>query len=363
MNPDAKYWVALSTHRKIKAQTFTRLHLKFKILKNVWQASERELTEAGLELGQIKAVKEVITKKNPDQEIEKLKKQQIEVIILPDKDYPKLLYEIADPPGLLYLKGRILPQDELAIAVVGSRKYTAYGERATEEIVLPLARAKITIISGLASGIDAVAHQKALEAKGRTMAVLACGFDQIYPRANIRLADKILASDGAIISEFPLGRPALTGNFPLRNRIIAGLSLGTVVVEATENSGSLLTATAAIDYNREVFAVPGEIFKETSQWTNRLIKMGAKLITCYQDILDELAIEEQGKFHKARKVIGDTKEEEILLKLLRKPILIDTLVIRSGLKAAMVNSTLIQLEIKGKVQNLGGTRYVVRGKL
>lgn len=363
MNPDAKYWVALSTHQKIGARTFAKLYRRFKRLEKVWEAQDRELAEAGLDLGQIEAVKEIIANKDPEGEFKRLKKYEIKVVILPDQDYPRLLREIPDPPGILYLKGKILPEDELAIAVVGSRKFSAYGQRATEEIVYPLARSKITIISGMALGIDTLAHKAALDAHGRTIGVMACGLDQIYPIANIRLADKILSSGGAIISEFPLGMPALRFNFPIRNRIIAGLSLGTVVIECAEGSGSLLTAAAALEYNREVFAIPGEIFAETSQGTNRLIKMGAKLVTSYQDILEELAIEEKVKIKEAREIIADTHEEEILLKLLREPVLIDSLVNRSGLAAATINSTLIQMEMKGKVKNLGGTRYVVSGKI
>jgi len=363
MNPDAKYWVALSTHQKIGARTFTKLYKRFGKLQNVWRAQRRELAEAGLDLGQIEAVGEVISQKNPEKEIQKLKRFKIDVLILPDKTYPKLLKELPDPPGILYIRGKLLPQDEVAIAVVGSRKFTQYGAAVTKEIVYPLARTKITIVSGLALGIDALAHQAALEAKGRTIAVMACGLDQIYPVSNIRLADKILASGGAIISEFPLGMPALQHNFPIRNRIIAGLSLGTVVIECAENSGSLLTAAAAIDYNREVFAVPGPIFSETSFGTNRLIKMGAKLVTSYQDILNELAIEEKVEFNRARQILPDSKEEEILLNLLREPILIDQLVVKSNLDAAIINATLIQMEIKGKVRNLGGTRYVLNGKI
>jgi len=363
LNPDAKYWVALSTNQKIGARTFCKLFKRFKKLERVWQASKKDLAEAGLDLGQIEAVKEVVAKKNPDEEVAKLKKYEISVIILPDKNYPRILKEIPDPPGILYLRGQILPQDELAIAVVGSRKFSPYGQRATEEIVYPLARAKITIVSGLALGIDSYAHKTALDAQGRTIAILACGLDQIYPVNNVRLADKILASGGAIISEFPLGMPALRFNFPIRNRIIAGLCLGTIIIECAEGSGSLLTAAAAIDYNREVFAVPGPIFSETSVGTNRLIKMGAKLITSYQDILDELAIEEKEKISKARQILPDSREEEILLKFLKEPILIDQLVTKSNLDAPIINATLIQMEIKGKVRSLGGTRYVINGKI
>jgi len=360
MNPDAKYWVALSRHKKIGARTFLKLHKRFRSLKLVWQASQRELAEAHLDLGQIEAVKEVIRKVNPEEELAKLKKYKIEVLIYPDQDYPKILKEIPDPPGILYLKGKILPEDEISLAVVGSRKYSAYGKRATEQFVYHLVKNHLTVISGLALGIDAIAHEAALEAHGRTIAVLGCGLDQIYPSSNIRLADKILASNGAICSEFPLGMPALKYNFPIRNRIIAGLSLGTLVIEATEISGSLLTAAAAIEYNREVFAVPGEIFAENSVGTNKLIKMGAKIATTYQDILEELKIEEKTKTIDARQILPANKEEENILSLLKEPMLADQIVNKSGFETSIVNSLLVQMEMKGMIRNLGGTRYVIR---
>lgn len=362
MNEDIKYWVALSTHQKIGARTLAKLYKRFKKMSRVWRASRRDLLSAGLDLGQAEAVFEVIEKKNPDLELEKLAKYHVQPLIFPDHDYPTLLKELPDPPGLLYVKGKLL-KDDLALAVVGSRKYTSYGKRVTESIVYPLARNKITIVSGLALGIDSIAHEVTLSAKGRTVAVLGCGLDQIYPVSNIRLADKILVSGGAIISEFPLGMPALKFNFPIRNRIIAGLSLGTLVVECAEGSGSLLTARAALEYNREVFAVPGDIFLSTSFGTNRLINMGAKLVTGYKDILEELAIEEKEKINQAREVIADTAEEKILLDLLREPKLIDTLIADSKFSAATVNSLLIQMEMKGLIKNLGGTRYAAAGKI
>jgi len=363
MTDEAQYWVALSRHQKIGARTFLKLHKRFRSLKLIWQATQRELAEAHLDLGQIEAVKEVIAKVNPEEELKRLKKYKVDVLIYPDPEYPKILKEIPDPPGILYFKGKILPEDEIALAVVGSRKYSAYGKRATEQIVYPLARNHLTIISGLALGIDSIAHEVALKAEGRTIAVLGCGLDQIYPTSNIRLADRILASGGAIISEFPLGMPALRYNFPIRNRIIAGMSLGTLVIEATEISGSLLTAAAAIDYNREVLAVPGEIFAGNSLGTNKLIKMGAKIVTTYQDILEELKIEEKSKAANAREVLPANKEEENLLKLLREPLLADQIVVKSGYETSIVNSLLVQMEIKGLIRNLGGTRYVINGKL
>lgn len=363
MEDEIKYYVALSTHQKIGGRTFSKLYKRFKKLKNLWQASRKDIASAGVDLGQIEAIEEVISKIDPADELRKLKKYGIDVLIFPDSKFPKLLKELPDPPGLLYIKGKILPQDEIALAVVGSRKYSSYGARAVEEIVYPLAKNKLAIVSGLALGIDAIAHRVALEAKGRTIGVLGCGLDQIYPSTNIHLADKILSSDGAIISEFPLGMPAMKYNFPIRNRIIAGMSLGTLIIEGAADSGSLITAQAAIEYNREIFAVPGPIFSETSAGPNHLIQMGAKLVTSANDILNELNIKTLADQVKAQIVIPDSKEEEILLNLLEKPTMVDILIRESKMEPALVNSTLVMLEMKGKINNLGGTAYVIKGKL
>ncbi len=360
---DAKFWVALSTHEKIGARTFAKLYKRFKKLEKVWEAPRKELARTGIDLGQVQGIEEVVAKVDPDMEMAKLAKLGIEVLIFPDDNYPKLLKEIPDPPGVLYVRGKIEPQDEMAIAVVGSRKYTAYGERATEKIVSPLARQKITIISGLALGIDTLAHKAALAAGGRTIGVLGCGLDQIYPVTNIRLADQIIQGRGAVISEFPLGTPSYRSNFPIRNRIIAGLSLGTVVIEGAIESGSLITARAALDYNREVFALPGSIFSETSEGPNRLIQMGAKAVLEPQDVLTELNLTDNLAESEVREILADTAEEEILLKLLKKPRLVDELIKESKLSSSAVNTTLIMLEMKGVVTNLGGTRYEIRGKL
>ncbi len=359
---EKKYWVALSTNLKIGARTFSKLYKRFKKLSRVWDARYNDLLMAGIKREQVSAIKEVISKKDPDKELEKLKKYNIDVLIYPDKEYPKILKEIADPPGVLYIKGEFKPQDEIALAVVGSRKYTSYGERVVDSLVEPIAK-KLTIVSGLALGIDALAHKSALSSGGRTIAVLGCGLDQVYPVTNIKLSDQILDGRGAIISEYPLGTPSLKHNFPVRNRIIAGLSLGTLVIEAAQNSGSLLTAKAAIDYNREVFAIPGSIFSENSVGPMRLLKMGAKVVTSYEDILEELAIEEKSISVKLRQIIPDSKEEEILLKLLKKPAIIDHLIRESKLEPGVVNSTLIMLEMKGKVTNLGGGSFVIKGVL
>lgn len=359
---DLKYWVALSAHPKIGSRTLIKLYKRFQKMSRIWRATAADLAAAGLSAEQTEEVLAAVAKISPDKEIQKLAKYQIDALIFPDKNYPKLLKEISDPPAILYVKGKIEPADEIAVAVVGSRKFTPYGQRAAATISEQLAANNITVISGLALGIDTIAHQAALAAGGRTLAVFGCGLDQIYPVSNIRLADKIITR-GALISEYPVGTPAYPGNFPLRNRIIAGLSLGTVVAEGAVESGSLITARAALDYNREVFAVPGPIFSPESEGPNRLIQMGAKLIISADDILDELDIKNKIQQKYSQTVIPDCPEEEIMLKLLEQPKLVDQIILESKLNSALVNSTLIMLEMKGKIANLGGTAYVIKGRL
>lgn len=360
---DTKFWVALARHEKIGSRTIMKLFKNFKVLARVWESKEDKLALAGLDAAQIKAVLEVVSKVDPDSEMARLEKHKIKVLVYPEENYPKMLKEIPDPPALIFIRGQLDPHDEIALAVVGSRKATSYGERVIEELVGPLAQSGLTIVSGLALGIDALAHRATLDAHGRTIAVLGCGLDQVYPTSNIRLADQILASGGAIISEFPLGRAAMKFNFPIRNRIIAGLSLGTLVIEAAIESGSLITAQAALEYNREVFAIPGPINSEMSAGPNHLIQIGAKLVTSADDILADLNLENTINAAEARQIIPDTPEERVVLEALTEPVDFDTIVRLSGLTSSLVNSVLVMLEIKGMVKNLGGAMYVRRGKL
>ena len=358
MNGETKYWIALSTHSQIGGRTFQKILRHFDLMSKLWLTSYDKLISFGFDVNQAKAIMEVIGRSQPEETALKVERAGLRVITFVDKSYPAILKEISDPPGLLYVKGEILPQDEVSLAVVGSRKYTSYGKRAVEKLVYPLSKAGLTIISGLALGIDTLAHMAALEAGGRTIGVLGCGLNQIYPAANYNLATEIVKRGGAIISEFPLGMPALKQNFAIRNRIIAGLSLGTLVIEAGLESGTLLTAKSALDYNREVFAVPGSIFEENSAGPHKLIKSGAKLISEAQDVLEELNLENLVKKQEVKEILVDCLEEETMIKLLKKPILIDDLVRESGFEAALVNATLIMLEMKGMILNLGGGRYV-----
>lgn len=359
---ETKYFVALSQEPKIGARTLLKLVRRFRRLADVWGADYADFKKKQIPENIIQLIISLRKKVDPEKEMEKIKKLGISVVTISDKHYPRLLKEIPDPPALLYIKGEIRPEDELAVAVVGSRKYTSYGARVCEFIASELAAAGLTIVSGLALGIDTFAHKVTLSLNnGRTIGVLACGLDQIYPHPNQDLARRIIDGHGAIISEFPLGTPALPHHFPIRNRIIAGLSLGVLVVEASLESGSFLTARSALEYNREVFAVPGNIFSDKSIGTNNLIKSGAKLTLSAQDVLEELNLQSKTQKIKAQKILPDTKEEAEILKHLRQddPTHIDQLVLKSGLDIAKVNSTLILMEMKGKIRNLGANQYVI----
>lgn len=357
---ELKYWLALASDIRIGATSFLKLNKKFKSFSDIFKGDLGWINKMGLTPSVQEAIREVV-KKDPDKELEKVKKLGISVVTIKDKNYPKILAEIPDPPAVLYVKGEIKPEDELAIGVVGSRKYTDYGARVTQDITRELAQNKATIVSGLALGIDAIAHKTALDAQGRTIGVLACGLDQIYPSSNKYLAERILKGNGAIISEYPPGTPPLRHHFPVRNRIISGLSLGIVVMEAAQKSGTLLTARSALDYNREVFAVPGSIYSQTSEGSHNLIKYGAKLVTTGEDILRELNIEKKSEQVKAKKIMPDNKEEAVILSKLDKdkPVHVDKLVKLTGFEISALNATLIMMEMKGKVRNLGNNQYVI----
>lgn len=285
----------------------------------------------------------------------------IRKITLQDKNYPAILKEIHNPPKQIYIKGEIIPQDKVAVAVVGTRKYTPYGKQVALEIAGKLAKLGITIVSGLAKGIDTFAHRSALENEGRTIAVLGTGLDKksFYPAENYKLSEKI-AKNGAVISEYPEGTRGTKFTFPERNRIVSGLSLGVVVVEAPEKSGALITAALAVEQNREVFAVPGSIYEKNSQGTNKLIQMGAKLITDVDDILEELNLSHLIKQPKKKKIKPENKKEEIIISLLSaQPTHIDDLIKKSKLSTSVVNSTLMILELKGVIRNLGKNNFIL----
>ncbi|MFA5070481.1 MAG: DNA-processing protein DprA [Patescibacteria group bacterium] len=354
------YWLFFSLIPEIGPVRFKKLYSYFKNLGDAYAASSFELLKAGLEEKMISIIQNKKKEIALEKEWQKLEKEKISLMTIKDTGYPALLKEIYDPPAVLYWQGEFINPSEFLFAVVGTRKPSSYGRQATEEIVRPLAQNKISIVSGLALGIDAVAHQATLDSGGRTIAVLGSGLDIIHPRLNYRLAEKILENRGLILSEFPLGSPPLKPHFPQRNRVIAGLSLGTLIIEAPLRSGALITARFALEQNREVFCLPGSIFSPNSLGPNNLIKMGARPVTSYTDILNPLNLEMAGEFQENQTISPDTAEEKIILKILsRQPLHIDKIIEGSKLKPSIINSALTLMEMKGMVKNIGGMHYVL----
>lgn len=359
---DLKYWVAISKFSKIGAIRLVKLFNFFHSMKEAWQASFSELRQAGLDENIVHDFLAQKTTINPDTEWEKLVKENITVLTINDSRYPKLLKEIWNPPAILYVKGTLPADDEFNLAVVGTRKISTYGRQLASLLTGELVQSGFNIVSGLALGVDALAHQTTVHLGGKTIAVLGSGIDNgsVYPAGNRFLASEIVKTGGAIISEFPLGTVAMPGNFPLRNRIVSGLSLGTLVIEAAEESGALITAQCALEQNREVFAVPGSIFNPTSAGPNKLIKMGAKAVTAVNDILETLNLAQAADFTKNKKLLPASPEEEkILINLSQEPTHVDKLIATSGLDAAKVGAILTLMEMKGMVRNLGGMNYVI----
>lgn len=343
----------------IGAVRLKKILIHFKSPEKAWRADKTEFKKAKLEDNVINEIIEARKVIDPDKEFDKLIKEKINIITFKDASYPTRLKEIYDAPPILYIKGEIKPSDRLAIAVVGSRKISSYGKQATSRFVSELAQNGVTIVSGLAYGVDALAHETALQASGRTIAVLGSGLNSqnIYPPTNLKLAEKI-AENGAVLSEYPFGTPATPQNFPARNRIVSGLSLGIVVIEAAEKSGALITADHALNQNREVFAVPGSIYNPNSAGPNNLIKKGAKLVSNCQDIFEELNLD-MTVMSATAKVNPETKEEKTIYDILsNEPAHIDKLMILSKLDAATVNATLSIMEINGLVKDAGGMNYI-----
>jgi len=356
---DIKYWVGFNLIPRIGRVKLSQLESYFKSLEQAWQATPAELKRAGLDKGAVNAITQWRPEISLEAEMEKLERQGVRVLSFRDADYPSRLKEIYDYPPILYVKGSLLPNDEWCLAVVGTRRSTVYGRQAAEEIVTDLARNKITIVSGLARGIDSIAHKSALEAGGRTIAVFGCGLDTVYPAEHASLARDIIAN-GALISEFPLGTEPRKENFPLRNRIMSGLSLGVLVVEAGETSGAMITARLALEQNREVFAVPGSILSATSRGTNHLIQEGAKLVSEYTDILEELNLTAVAHQIEIKEIIPASDTESLLLKQLgAEPTHIDEVCRSSGLPTSVVSSTLAMMELKGLVKQVGAMNYVL----
>lgn len=355
---DLPYYVALASAPGIGPRKFKILIQFSKSAREVWDEDEKNLVKI---LGPKTAETFINFRKNldPERYFVEIRSKNIQLLTIEDKNYPKLLKEIADPPPVLYVRGEVeslLPKRP--IAVVGTRMMTSYGQQVTEILVRDLVSAGFTIISGLALGVDSYAHRVTAGNDGKTIAVLGGGVDRIYPRENEALAKEIEAGFGAVISEFPVGMDSVPGNFPARNRIISGLSLGVLVTEAGEDSGSLITAGLAGEQGREVFAVPGPIHSRYSAGPSTLIKQGAKLVTNVNDILEELNLESRIQSSELGEVKGDNKDEEMILELMQDgPVHVDVIARESKIPAAKVGSTLSIMEIKGKIKSLGSGSY------
>jgi DNA processing protein len=371
-------WVALNMTLGIGPRAAAKLLERFGSAEAVYGATRAELEQLRL---LPEAVDSIIARELQDKaeaEIENVKKLGADLLILDDGVYPSLLREIYDPPITLYVKGawdQCL--DQPCVAIVGSRRCSTYGQNAALMLARDLAQRGVTVVSGFARGIDAAAHRGALEGGGRTVAVLGTGIDQFYPRDHKKLADEILQRGGAVVTQFPLSTPPVSENFPYRNRIISGLSLGVVVVEAAENSGSLITARLAIEQNREVFAVPGNITSRNSFGTNYLIKgAGAKLVQQWQDIAAELPPQIAAKLlpppfgeKKKEKSLADqlalvpenlSGTEHAVLKLLSadNPAHIDALLDTTKLSISDLTAALLALEMRELVRALPGRCFV-----
>lgn len=358
-NDDTRFWVALNRIPGVGRVRFQALQSKFGNLADAWSASRSDLKAAGLEDRVVRAIVTERAKIDPDSEIQRLIEANVTPLTWDDPAYPRRLKEMDDPPPVLYVKGDLEDVDEFAVAVVGTRRPTPYGRQVAEEMSQQLTARGITVISGLARGIDAIAHRSALESGGRTIAVQACGLDLVYPPEHKKLAAQIVQK-GALVSDYPLGTEPRGDYFPRRNRILAGMSLGVLVVEGDIKSGALITARIAVEQNREVFAVPGSIFSPQSRGTNTIISRGeAKLVRTIDDVLDELNLTVVPQQMQMRELVPATDTEAgILQHLSSEPVHVDEVCRQSGLPVSTVSSLLAMMELKGLVRQMAPMAYV-----
>lgn len=360
MNPTNPklYWIGFNMVKGIGAVRFRALLNAFGDASQAWHASPQALRNAGLGQKLVENLQRVRSQVSLEQVWESIERQGITVLTWEDDLYPRRLKEIDQPPPVLYVRGDLLETDEWAVAIVGTRRVTAYGRQVTEEIASVLARSGVTVVSGMARGVDTIAHRAALDAGGRTIAVLGSGVDRVYPPENRKLAAEII-QQGALISDYPPGTPPEGINFPPRNRIISGISLGVVVVEAGATSGALITAGFAADQGRDVFAVPGSIIAPQSEGTNRLIQDGAQPVLSPQNILDALELTMIAEHRTVRVVLpADATEARLYETLGVEPMHVDEIRARTDLPIEQVSSTLALMELKGMVRQVGGMNYV-----
>lgn len=359
MAEDFFYWMALNLTPGVGSTLFRRLLDRFKSPRTVFQAPARQLLEIeGLGKRVCDEIRKGPLEKAVERQLQLVKETGTTILTWNDGAYPQPLRTIYDPPPVIYVRGELKEEDDLAVSIVGSRKTSPYGRSITEKVSRELTRHGVTIVSGMARGIDSVAHWGAISEGGRTIAVLGCGVDVIYPRENQTLFRKII-DHGAVLSEFPMGSPPEGGHFPKRNRIISGLSVGVVVVQASERSGSLITAGYALEQGREVFAVPGNVGAEGSRGTHQLIREGAKLVESSEDILEEILPQWRRGSKEVRKADDPGKdlpeEEKILYELLgENPLHIDAIIQESRFEPGKVSSLLLNLELKELIEQWPG---------
>jgi DNA processing protein len=357
-------WLGFNQVRGVRWAHVRALLERYGSPEAAWRAPQSALREVGVHKQAIERLLQVRQTYDAESALRHLRQLGVRLLPIDDPDYPPLLRQIDDPPILLYVRGSLEKADQNALAVVGTRSATEYGKHMTAHIVEPLAQHGVTIISGLAHGIDTVAHQAALRAKGRTIAVLPCGIDRLYPPDQGALAAQIMAH-GCLISEFPLGTKADRHNFPQRNRIISGMAYGVLVIEASEKSGALITVDCALEQGREVFAVPGNALSPVSSGTNALIRNGATLTTSAADILEVLApnaarsLTAPVRLPKPMLYEPENADEARVLDCLRvgEAQHIDEIVRHSGLAASRVGAVLTVLEVKGVVCQTGAQCY------
>jgi len=358
-NRSERYWVGFNIVRGVGPTRLRALLDYFGDVERAWHAPGEELRRAGLDRRSLENLLATRAARDLDQELEKIAAVGAHLLTWESPGYPRLLREISDPPPVLYVKGTMTEEDAWAVAVVGTRRASPYGREVTRRLTTALARSGITIVSGLARGIDAEAHRAALRAGGRTIAVLGCGIDQVYPPEHRKLAEEVIAH-GALVSDYPLGTRPEGSNFPPRNRIISGLSLGVLVTDAGVRSGALITADFAAEQGRDVFAVPGSILARGCAGTNALIRDGAKVVLGPEDILEELNLTMVAEQTEARQVLpADATEAALLAHMSAEPTHVDELRQQVGLPIAQVTSTLALMELKGMVRQVGGMKYVV----
>ncbi len=353
---DLPFWVAWSRLPKIGPTRSALLRRAFTTLSEAWRATAQQLKQIGFDDN---LIQEIITHRqrtNVEKSWQEIQELKLNVTVVTDDQYPILLKEINDPPPILYWQGNWQCLNAPILATVGARKITSYGQQVVTKIIPTLAQAGLCIVSGLAYGIDAACHQATLQAGGKTVAVLASGLDQIYPSANRYLANKIIESGGLILTEYPPNVLPLRHHFPIRNRIIAGLASATLVIEAAKTSGALITAKQALEYNRDVFAVPGSILSEQSIGTNELIRLGAVPVSQPEEILNTFNLTNIKQNGPKRQL---TEMEEAIISLIKnEPQHIDEIARSLRLPVGDITAKLSLLEIEGLVQNTGNQKFV-----